>query len=170
MSSQSPYQAPESPQWQTQPQVDNSPRSDQYPPPQPAAENQQQPYPQQPYPQQPYPQQPGYVVPPQQPPIYYAQPPVYIVQQPAAKPSEPNVYWSIWLTIILYILFPPVGYIASTVSYLIAKAEMKRSGQEKRGFTALRVIWWIGNVLLIILFLMAILGMILQATGQVPAK
>jgi len=176
MSSQAPNRPPESPQWQAQPQVDISPGRDQYPPHPPAAENQQpgygvqQPYPQQPGygVRQPYPQQPGYGVPPQQPPVYYAQPPVYIIQQPAAKPSEPTLYWAIWLTVILYIVFLPVGYIASTVSYLTAKAEMKRSGQEKKGFAALRVIWWIGNVLLIILVLLAILGLILQATGQVP--
>ncbi|MGB8346291.1 MAG: hypothetical protein WCD86_15515 [Ktedonobacteraceae bacterium] len=164
MSSQAPNRPPESPQWQAQPQADISPGRDQYPPHPPAAENQQPGY----GVQQPYPQQPGYGVPPQQPPVYYAQPPVYIIQQPAAKPSEPNLYWAIWLTIILYIVFLPVGYIASTVSYLTARAEKKQTGQEKKGFAALRVIWWIGNVLLIILVLMVIFGLILEATGQVP--
>ncbi|HVB20952.1 MAG TPA: hypothetical protein VNG51_03290 [Ktedonobacteraceae bacterium] len=43
MSSQSPYRAPESPQWQNQPQVDTSTTNDQYPPSAPTAGIPQQP-------------------------------------------------------------------------------------------------------------------------------
>ncbi len=93
MSSQSPYQAPESPQWPSQPQVDNSPRSDRYPPPQPAAENQQQVgY----VVQQSYPQQPGYVVP--QP--YLPMQPQLVMYQPAPHQSKGLAIASLVLGII----------------------------------------------------------------------
>ncbi|SRR6266571_2962722 len=68
MNSQSPYQAPESPQWQNQPQVDTSPGSDQHPPSQPFAG---------------FLQQPGYIVqqpylPMQPQPVMYQLVPQYV--------------------------------------------------------------------------------------------
>lgn len=78
MSSQSPYRAPESPQWQNQPQVDTSFGSGQSPLSLRSAGVPQQPgY----VVSQPYPQQPGYVVP--QP--YLPVQPQPVMYQPAPK-------------------------------------------------------------------------------------
>jgi hypothetical protein len=112
MNSQSPYQAPESLQWQDLPQVDASPDSDQHPPSQPFAS---------------FPQQTEYVA-PQSYPSMQPQPVIY---QPVHQPKNGLAIASLVFGIIgVFTSWILVGIPFCIVGLVLAAVGKRRSGDK----------------------------------------